>query len=57
MEERSKKTAEKSVRFEKSGEIISVCICLENISPYQKDKKTISDTLDLLFREAKEIIY
>lgn len=53
MEERSRKTIEKSISFEKSGETISIKICLENVSP-NVSAETITSFLDALFEKSKK---
>lgn len=56
MEEKTKKAIKKTIEFKKSGEILSVEVCLDNISP-QLSKKGISDVLDELFEEIKATIF
>lgn len=48
MEERTCVNIEKSLKFEKGGEILSVKICLENISPSIK-ADSIKPYLETLF--------
>ena len=55
-EERTTKTIKKSLRFEKSGEMVSIRISLKNISPHSHNEATILTVLDNLFQEAKETI-
>lgn len=55
-EEKTTKTIKKSLCFEKSGEIISIRICLKNISPHSYNGTTIPAALDKLFQEAKKAI-
>lgn len=56
MEEKTTKTIKKSIRFEKSGEMVSVRISLKNISPHSHNEATILTVLDNLFQEVKETI-
>lgn len=55
MEELTSKSIKKTLLFEKSGEIFSVKITLENISP-MVNYNTISPFLDTLFERAKDEI-
>lgn len=56
MKEKSLKRVKQTVEFEKSGEIISVEIVLENIYP-QTNKKAVYEYLDKLFKDAKTNIF
>ncbi len=56
MEEQTKKVVKKFIEFKKSGEILSVEVCLDNISP-QVRKKDISDVLDELYKEVIATIF
>lgn len=54
MEKRTDKKIKKVLIFEKSGETLSVEICLENVSP----KQNVASYLDALYAEAlEELIY
>lgn len=55
MEEKTSKSIKKTLSFEKSGEIFSVKITLENISP-TVHYSTIRPFLDTLFERAKDEI-
>ena len=55
MEEKTCKSARKTLSFEKSGEILSVTISLENISP-NTSKESIVSLVDTLFKEVKAMI-
>lgn len=55
MNEMTTRTIKKSLCFEKSGETLSVEICLENVSPSVKTN-TIIPFLNTLFEHAKEAI-
>lgn len=56
MEERTCKSIQKSLYFEKSGETLSLEIHLENISPGIKDE-TFLGFLDTLYQRAKNAIF
>ena len=53
MKEKSRKTIEKALSVEESGETLSIKICLENVSPNVK-VDTITSFLDILFEKGKE---
>lgn len=55
MQEHTEKIVNKTILFETSGETISVQIKLEIASPTTK-KEALSNTMDILFKEAKEAI-
>lgn len=55
-EERTCKSAKKSLSFKNSGETLSIELQIENISP-KTSKETISSMLDVLFDDIKKIIY
>ena len=52
MQERTCKSIEKSLEFEKSGETLSVEICLENVSPLTSSE-TLESFLNTLYERAK----
>lgn len=56
MEEDTRKSIRKSLVFDKSGETLSVEICLKNVSPELK-KESLSDFLDTLYQSAKDAIF
>lgn len=49
MDERKKLQVEQSIKFEKNGEILSVSITVENISP-KINRETIVSQLDVLYK-------
>jgi len=55
VEERTSKSIKKTLSFEKSGEIFSIKITLENISP-RVNYSTISPFLDTLYERVKDEI-
>lgn len=56
MNEMTTRTIKKSLCFEKSGETLSVEICLENVSP-GINMDAIIPFLNTLFANAKEAIF
>ena len=49
MNERKKIQIEQSIEFEKSGEILSICIKIENISP-EINRELVISQLDVIYK-------